>query len=125
MIKKGDIFVIVFFVSAAILMWIEMFLFVPFGDRILKIYSNGAIYAEYNLDDIKSEEIIGLEVSDNLEVCISKSGAYVKTANCPDGLCIKQGKISKVNQTVVCVPNKVLMEIVSKKEVSGVDAVAY
>lgn len=32
-------------------------------------------------------------------------------ADCRDGLCVNQKKISKVNETIVCLPHKVIIEI--------------
>ena len=37
-------------------------------------------------------------------------------ADCHDSLCIYQGKISKVGQSLVCLPNKVMVEIKGKIE---------
>jgi hypothetical protein len=32
-------------------------------------------------------------------------------ADCPDGLCVKQHKIDKTGQTIVCLPHRVVIEI--------------
>ena len=45
-------------------------------------------------------------------------------ASCPDHVCIRQGTIDAPGETVVCLPNKVVLEIVSKDgEEDGLDAV--
>jgi hypothetical protein len=44
--------------------------------------------------------------------------AYMKEADCPDGLCIHQGRIHKAGQSIVCLPNRVVVTIES-------DDVAY
>ena len=33
------------------------------------------------------------------------------SANCNDALCVKQGNISKVGQTIICLPHKLIIEI--------------
>lgn len=40
--------------------------------------------------------------------------AYMAHANCPDSLCVKQGEISEVGETIVCLPHRVLLEVVSE-----------
>ena len=37
--------------------------------------------------------------------------AKMLTADCPDQLCVHQQAISKKNQTIVCLPNKVVAEV--------------
>ena len=38
--------------------------------------------------------------------------AFIKEADCPDGLCIRQGRISRVGERIVCLPNKILVEVI-------------
>ena len=47
---------------------------------------------------------------------ISGGKAYISEADCPDGLCISQGKISRTGQTVVCLPNRVMLRIVGAED---------
>jgi hypothetical protein len=47
---------------------------------------------------------------------ISGGKAYISEADCPDGLCVSQGKISRTGQTVVCLPNRVMLRIVGAEE---------
>lgn len=42
--------------------------------------------------------------------------AYIKDASCKDHICEKTGKISKVGQTIICLPNELFIKIVSDKE---------
>ena len=55
-------------------------------------------------------------------VCIDRDGVYMKSAQCPDLLCVHQGKITAGGQSIVCLPNKIMIEIVGGKK--DVDAVA-
>ena len=40
--------------------------------------------------------------------------AYMKEADCPDKLCVHMKKISQVNETIVCLPNQVILTIEKK-----------
>ena len=44
-----------------------------------------------------------------------------KEADCPDKLCVSQGKISRSGQTIICLPNKTMVTIKGgKSEYDGV-----
>ena len=50
--------------------------------------------------------------------------AFLKEASCPDHLCINMGRIRKTGQSIICLPNKVTVEIRGKKESDdGIDAI--
>ncbi len=42
---------------------------------------------------------------------INGGKAYLKDTSCPDHLCEKMGKISKSGQSLICLPNHVVVEI--------------
>ena len=44
-------------------------------------------------------------------------------ADCPDKSCVKQGGVSRGGQFIVCLPNRVVVEIIGKDRAAGVDAV--
>ena len=46
-------------------------------------------------------------------------------ANCPNRQCMEQGAISHSKQTIVCLPNRVLVEIKGPQEGAKYDAIAY
>ena len=58
-------------------------------------------------------------------MCEIKDGYVTMTeADCPDHLCMKQKRISKTGGTIVCLPNRVVLEIVSRESSEGPDVVA-
>ena len=42
---------------------------------------------------------------------IENQSARIEEANCPDGLCVHQGKISLCGERIVCLPNRLTVEI--------------
>ncbi|MBP1754602.1 MAG: putative rane protein, partial [Firmicutes bacterium] len=44
-------------------------------------------------------------------------------ASCPDEICVKHKKIHYSNETIVCLPNKVVLEVMDTED-SGVDAIS-
>ena len=72
-------------------------------------------------------------LSDNTEVQINDTNTFVienrevkmKESNCPDQICVHHKAISKNKETIVCLPNKVVIEITTGTgEEAEMDSVA-
>ncbi len=58
------------------------------------------------------------EIDLGTNIIIIKDGyVYMEYANCPDKICIKQGKINKKGQTLTCLPNKITVSIDNNDDV--------
>ena len=93
------------------------------GERVV-IQVDNKEYATYNFSDIKGEKMIDIktEFGENT-VLIRENSVCVTDASCPDKLDVKAGEISKTNQVIVCLPNKLMIEI--KGGERKVDKVTY
>lgn len=69
------------------------------------------------------DQVIETESGRN-RLIIEEGKASIAEADCPDGICVKQGNISRTGQTIVCLPHKLVIEITGKAEEKGLDAVA-
>ncbi len=117
--KKADVILIlvVGVICAALFFW--RFSFRDEGASV-RIEVNGEEYGTYSLD--KDQKI---EINDSNVLMIENGAAYMTEANCPDKLCINQGKISSDGEMIVCLPNRVFVQIEGSEDGSGiVDAVA-
>ena len=47
----------------------------------------------------------------------------MKEAGRPDKLCVKQGEISKAGESIICLPNRIIVSVEGGEE-SGIDATA-
>lgn len=56
------------------------------------------------------EKTITTGAEENVLV-ISDGKAYVKSATCPDKICVGHRKISKTGESIVCLPHKVVVSI--------------
>lgn len=79
------------------------------------IKKDGKLYGSYPLHTDRTADIDGKNT-----VVIKNGEVYMEYADCPDKLCIKQGKISGSEKKIICLPNKVTVEVTKK---SGIDAV--
>jgi hypothetical protein len=91
----------------------------------VQVRVDGMVVANYALSQNRTYEIEGVDGGTNLLV-IENGEAWVEEASCPDGLCQNMGKISQNGQSVICLPNKVVVEICSGEEENdtGVDMIA-
>ena len=74
-----------------------------------RVTVDGEEVARYSLSEDGEYSLNG---GTNLLV-IEGGHARVEYASCPDGLCINQGEISMSGERIVCLPNRVMVEIVA------------
>lgn len=82
-------------------------------NKTARIYQNGALIREIRLDDIF--EPVEFEISDNdghtNTIRAEQGRICMLHANCPDKVCVEQGWIDNGVLPIVCLPNKVTIEI--------------
>lgn len=107
--KKKDVLLIGSVVILAALFWLVPRIIDMFHEDEklqLRIMVAGNEYGTYALE---KEQII--EIQDT-NVCEIKNGKVsMISAQCPDQLCRRQGPIHRQGETIVCLPNKVVLEI--------------
>ena len=92
------------------------------------IESNGSTYAEYSLysDEtitVPAPKQTSTEDPDHYNVVkISGGEVSVTEASCKNQVCVKHGSISHTGETIVCLPNRLVVRIVDP-EGGGYDAV--
>ena len=88
----------------------------------MEVTVDGKIYGTYPLD--KDEEISIQKDGKTTNLLVIRDGkADVTEADCPDKLCVHQKAISKTNETIVCLPNKVVVQVIGAGE-SELDSIA-
>lgn len=104
---KADIIIFASLVLLGIAILIITLLISPDGEFV-KITESGKTVAMLPLDENTT-----YSTSDgNNTIVIEDGRAYMREAVCPDGLCIKMGKIHSVGERIICLPNKVVVEVV-------------
>ena len=78
------------------------------GSQVV-ITVDGEVYGKY---DLSEDQVIEVKKDDFYNrIRIEDDKAYMEEADCPDGYCEEQGKISDRTQTIVCLPHKLVVEI--------------
>lgn len=107
--KKKDIILGIGIITVALL----MLLFMQInrgeeGDRI-QVTLDGKVYGTYSLE---KDQVIEIEEGSLYnKIRVEDGKAYMEEANCSDGYCEEQGKISRHTQTIVCLPHKLVVEV--------------
>lgn len=104
--RKSDIVLIVSLFVTAVL-----FNFILYGgttDRAV-IKLDGETVETLNLS--KNQSIIIDRDEIYVEIVVESGKVFINESSCPDKLCVRQGKISGRNQSLVCLPNRLVVEI--------------
>lgn len=81
------------------------------GDYVI-VRVNGNEVARYSLSQDGEYSLNG---GTNI-LRIENGEAYLVSANCPDHLCVKQGKIDQNGETITCLPNRLTVTVFSAEE---------
>lgn len=121
-IGRNDIILIVVILIVALAAYggIRLYEKMNTNDAVAVVTIDGAEYGRYPLDQDITERIELPDGSYNvLEIRDGK--ADITEASCPDKICVDHRAVSQKNQTIVCLPNKVVVEIENGEE-SDVDS---
>lgn len=106
--KRNDILLIIILLVFGAASWLVMNIMKDDGGQVV-VTVDGEETARYELDQDQS---VRLESEGGYNVLVIQNGeAFVTEADCRDGLCIKQGKISKGGENLVCLPHRTVITI--------------
>ncbi len=91
------------------------------------IYKGGAVEGsyititvdgkEYKTYSLLEEQTITIGEGETVNVIEIKGGkAYMTSASCPDQLCVNQNEIHYDKQSIICLPNKVVITVTSDED---------
>ncbi len=118
--KKNDVLLLALLILCGILISVILLLTGNKGRRV-QISVGGKITESMDLNVDRVYDIQGYGGGHN-RLVIQDGQAWIEEASCPDGLCVKMGHISRTGQSVVCLPNQVVVEITGGSG-SEIDAV--
>ncbi len=105
--RKKEWFAVGLMIFAAVVVILCM-RFLPGGSRVV-ITCDGEVYGEYSLNE-NQEILIQTQWGEN-RIVIENQTVKMKSASCPDKLCVHMSPISEETPgVIVCLPNKVIVE---------------
>ncbi|MDO4616459.1 MAG: NusG domain II-containing protein [Lachnospiraceae bacterium] len=120
---RGDVFLIGLLILAGLLIGLVLLLTKNDGTYV-EIRVTGAETRRIPLSESGSYEIEGVNGTNVL--VIENGRAHMEEASCPDGVCMGMGEIDTSGQSIICLPNEivvVVMDASSGEEESDIDAV--
>ncbi len=121
MIRKNDLIL----VGIVVLLVVGIFAFMNItkkeGSQVV-VTIGGEVYKTFPLDEDTTFTLDGEHGETNTFV-IKDGYVDMTEANCPDKVCVKHARIHYNNETIVCLPNKVVLEITDGED-SDVDIIA-
>ena len=116
MIKKADIILLIVILAVGIPMSVLSLTSGTGGDKV-KISTDGQIYGIYPLNE--DCEIDVTEDGHTNHITIKDGQVSMSYSTCRNQVCVNTGTISHTKDAIVCLPNRVVVEIISSEKGKG------
>ena len=115
---KNDVILALSLIAFALVLFLIFKISAKEGS-VVKITLGGEHYATLPLSEDAELEVIN---GDNINVVTVRDGeVYVSRASCPDKICEEHRAIRYSGETIVCLPNKVVVSIEGEGSLGDVD----
>lgn len=104
MLRKGDIIIICLILSAVLISFAAVNTFSRPASFVI-VRENNELIFEGSINENRTVELAGNTLR------IENGKVWVSEANCKNRICMSQGKISKSGESIICLPNRVIIEI--------------
>ncbi len=120
---RNDIILIVCILFIAAIGMLYLFVFRNSGDTV-KVTVDGQVYGTYKLTENITEDIVTGENGEKLNRLVIKDGkACMETATCPDGICVEHQPIFRDGESIVCLPQRVVLTVVTDNDADSPDVI--
>lgn len=133
-IRKADIALLIFLAGVGILSWLVpacIYASADTGEKSVRITASGEVYGTYSLSEDNTIHVEQYDTySDGMPplhenvVVIHNGTVHMESADCRNQVCVHTGEISKAGESIICLPNKVVVEITGSTEKEGYDAIS-
>lgn len=116
--RRNDLVLIVLLLLVCAVGMVYLFVFRSGGDRV-KVTVDGELYGIYSLSEPQTVEI---RSGDNLNRLVIRDGkADVESASCPDGICADHRPVFRDGESIVCLPNRVVITVITEDSTDAPD----
>lgn len=124
--KKWDMFIILMALGLSLAIW-GVFQVVKDSDnlRTVEIKSEGQVITTLEVDATSSASYTVSNQYGTNHIIIDKGLIWVDEASCLNQVCVDHPPIAYPGQSIVCLPNRVIVQVKGKKKNDLVDDVSY
>ena len=112
---RNDIVFILVLVLAVCLVGLLWILLREEGDSV-QVAVDGRVIGVYYLSEEQTIEIAAFDGEGHNVLSIRDGKARMETADCPDGICADHRAISKNGESIVCLPHKVVVTVITQEK---------
>ena len=110
---KTKVIVLLLITAVAVSAAVLLFRGGPAESRVARITQDGVLLEEIDLETVDQPRSFTLEDGSGTNtVQVERGRIRVSEADCPDQVCVNQGWISDGTVPIVCLPHKLMIEIV-------------
>ncbi len=110
--KKNEIMIIIGLLAVCLVGIAAFYLFTATNEPLsVRVTRQGDVVAIFPLNEDHTETFTDGSGSNTLE--ISGGTAKMVEADCPDHICVKTYPISSPGETIVCLPHKLVIEVIT------------
>ena len=121
---RNDIILIVCLLLIAAIGMFYLFVLRERGNTV-KVTVDGKHYGTYSLTKDITKDICTGKNNELLNRLVIRDGkAYIETATCPDGICVAHTPIFRNGESIVCLPQRVVITIITNDNTDNPDIVA-
>ncbi|MBO4338849.1 MAG: NusG domain II-containing protein [Clostridia bacterium] len=118
LLGKADLIIIVLLFAIAVVLLLPRFFS---DDKLTAVISqNGETVKTIDLSAVTESYEIKL---DGAVILVEKNAVSFKSAECPDRLCVKCGRLTHAGDTAVCVPTRTVITVSGSEKT--VDVISY
>lgn len=99
----------------AVVAILALVLFMRGEGTTVRVELDGRVIGSYSLAVDREVEILSGENGEEKNLLVIRDGkAYVSSATCPDGICANHRPISRVGESIVCLPHGVVITVIGE-----------
>ena len=122
--RRNDIILIATLLLIAAVGLFYLFVLRESGN-VVKVTLDGELYGTYPLSEDISVDIMSGDNASELNRLVIRDGkAHMEHATCPDGICVDHRPIFRDGESIVCLPNRVVVTVIIEDYADSPDIVA-
>jgi len=119
-LSNADLILIAVLIAVGFISFYGLAVFQQPGN-VVQVYVNDRLFRQYPLNH--SQKSLITTGQGSLEICIADKKVWVSWSSCPTKTCMLMGKISRIGQVIVCLPNNILICIAGNTEEGWIDTI--